>query len=139
MSTIASPVSEIEKLRFEPFPASKAVAVTKAVRHDRVVLAVGGNGTIYTQSVSEHAFYSFGKWPFTDGVINALYRAGVITHKAKAQHLKLAGERDARRSRSYHAAQIRDHAKALGIRLTKSQLEKIAAETPELPAERETA
>lgn len=127
MACVSSPIQQIDDLSIESLPTGKPVAAEKVVRIDGLILIVGKNGRLYAHG---HRFdgrfsYTFGTWPWTDPLMKALAKAGVISKEAAKQHAEKAAEFTAKREAKNAADRLVYVAKEAGIKLTARQLAQI--------------
>lgn len=125
MGWLSSCVKPIGEARFEALPSRKLKNIKAVVCIGHIVFAESNNGTIYTtgeMSKGMHLCGTGSDYP----AVKALVAFGIITAKQALEHGAAKRDSDAN-YKSYRAAicSIDDLEKA-GIKLTKSQLKKIA-------------
>lgn len=129
MSTIQSKFDDISKIRFEPLTAA-VVAVVKLTRVDRTVVALGANGTVYTDGVSAHCYYHDGHEGKLSRVLDGCVKLRLLTAKAVEQHKAATKARSDKAHNEWAAESIIDNAKDLGLNLTAAQQAKLASYLP---------
>lgn len=130
MSKVAhvwSPVEEIEHLTIQELPSNKLIKSAKVVCIDDVVVVVSERGGIYASGKRFRGgwSYTFGQYPWTTGLINCLHKHGVITKKARDQHLQMCVDLERKNDEKRAAKYLEDHASVLGIKLTPKQKQRI--------------
>ncbi len=128
MTTIFSPIQEINDLVIYEMPKNKPLTAEKVVRVGDVVVAVTKTGRIYAHGRGFNGKYSytFAVWPWSDGLIKALAKAGIISKNAAQQHMKLAEERDKKRHSKQRAESFEFAAQQCEILLTPRQKARLA-------------
>ena len=124
MSRLNSKLDSINELRLEPLPGGKALKAVKVARIDTTIVALGENGTIYSNAVLSHFSY-----PVTHGregmllgrVLDACIKLGVLSPKVVAEHKADAKARHDREVRKSAAETVLYYAKEAGVKLTAKQ------------------
>ena len=101
MSTLLSPVREIKDLYFDVLPSSRVVKLVKGVRVGRVTVLLGANGNLYSPSIDARREYSCSDWLWSDSLMRALVKLGVISKASLAEHMEAAKLRDATKTVDY--------------------------------------
>lgn len=125
MSRLNSKLHSINELRLEPLPGGKALKAVKVARIDSTIVALGEDGTIYSNSVEAHFSY-----PVTHGregmrlgrVLDACIKLGVLSSKAVAAHKADAKARQEKDARKFAAIAVLESATEACVKLTAKQL-----------------
>lgn len=124
MGRMISNESEIHNLRFRPFP-TKPVNV-RIVRSGNVMIGIGKNGTVYTNSrAALNGAFVIGDWPWTDATMRALVSMGVISQDVVDRHMADVEKRSLEQSRKRAYESLAELSKEFGIKFTDAQLRKI--------------
>lgn len=121
MTSFLSPVEKINRLVFNPIPTGRPVALDKMLRVSGFVVIVDAKGKLYSPNLKDRVCYSCETWPWSDSLLRALVKLGVITSEEMDAHLKRAKEIDNLRSRRNAAKELKRYANRLGMKLTASQ------------------
>ncbi len=119
---LASPIPEIEAVRFAPIPKLLAVE-GKILRDNSITIIHAKDGTLYTNL--RPGFYGFGEWYFTKTLLNAMVKFKFITKAQRSEHLNAVKRRGERNSKRSAAEGMLSSAARAGIKLTKAQLRAI--------------
>lgn len=125
MSRLNSKLDSINELRLEPLPGGKALKAVKVARIDTTIVALGEDGTIYSNSVQSH--FSYPATHAREGmrlgrVLDACIKLGVLSAKAVKEHKADAKARQDREERKYAASDVLSSAAKAGLKLTEKQL-----------------
>lgn len=121
MSTLSSPVQAISELRLHRLPAGKKIEVTHAIRHDGTTYILGLDGTIYSNRISDRAFYPLSAYGWATTMLRGLIKLGVVKRKDAEAHIAAAKQADRDRENQHSAASFEHDARKLGIELTAAQ------------------
>lgn len=126
MTSVCTPIDEIDRLWFSKIPRGRPIQVDRMVCVDGVTLIVGKNGKLYAtgKRFADNVAYAVGVYPWTNGLIRALYKLKVISHKAMQDHLALCKKHSEASSKRYAQDRLLSGAAALGIKLTAAQKRK---------------
>ena len=118
MSSIMSPVDDIDSLQFHQLP-TKPINVTKAVRVGRVHVFVDAAGKVYSTQVMGSRCYT----PASnlEDTLRGCKLLGVLSPEAVAQHKAYSKALREKRDRKYAAEDFLRSAQELGLRLTDAQ------------------
>lgn len=119
---ITSPVEDISRLWFYPFPA-RPTKVVKAMRVGRTHVAVGASGRIYSSQAEGPC-----RWSSVQRMaptIEALIALGLLTAEAIVQHKAAEADERAQKNQRIAATQVLDAHESCGVKLTESQLKKL--------------
>lgn len=119
---ITSPVDDIARLWFYPFPA-RPTKVARAIRVGTTHVAVGENGRIYSsQAQGPFRWSSIRRMAQT---VDGLIALGMLTPAAVQQHKDAEQEERDARDRRMAATQMLEVHEHCGVRLTESQLKRL--------------
>ena len=125
MTSLISNVDEIDSLYIKDMPAGKPIKTCRAVRVDNETLFINDKGEVYT---TRHK-----GWAFLPGcevsikMATALHKLGAITEVQLNAHLEYGKAVSKRRDLLWNAGRVEEASKFLGIKLTPTQLEILAA------------
>lgn len=125
MSTLNSKLDSIKQLSLEPIPGDKALKAVKVARIDSIIVALGEDGTIYSNSVQSHLSYAVphGCEGMRLGrVLDACIKLGVLSAKAVKEHKADAKARRDREERRYAASTVLSSVAKAGVKLTAKQI-----------------
>ena len=125
MSGISTECEEINKLVFEPLTA-EIRKVTKIMKNKGCIVAVGENGTIYTNVIPAKAFY-YGLSDRAGSVVEALIKMKVLTKPTTEKYLKEQENRQVNAVRLARLDLMHTYATMLGFEFTPEQLKKFPA------------
>lgn len=127
MSSIMSPVEKLDDLYFHPLPAGKPIRIAKAVRVKNLTVMQGENGRLYATGggFRDRVCYTVSEWPWTEAMMSALCKLGVITPEQRDWHLAVCRDRDRERDMKHHAWMLQTGAERLGVPLPKAAREAI--------------
>lgn len=124
MSTICSPIEEIDNLWLERLPSGKILREATVVRYDNVTVIIPKKGyPIYSSSIQNHVSYSTGHGPWFDGMMKCLHRAGVISKKAIDDHMARVKAISERQSKEWALKDLNRISEKFGIKFTEKQLQ----------------
>lgn len=101
MSRFLSKVQSISDLKLEPFPNKRSVKVTRVAVSDGAIVALGADGTIYSNSVRKHCAYH----NLPPRVMRSIVKLRVLSLEAVREHehnVKVQREKEERYWRSQH-------------------------------------
>lgn len=132
MSSIGSKIDEIENLQIDPMPSGVVMRGEAVVRCGEVIVVVPAKGgKIYSPNFSKGVHYSIGVWPWTEGMMKALWRLGIISRKAMDMHISSVSEIEKARERMADFERMEGYARKYGFNLTSEQVEAMKCEPME--------
>lgn len=130
MTMIISHVKAINNLFIRPLPAGKPVRVEKAVRVSGITVFVGSKGTLYCDAIKSYA-YTPSIYPWTDAMMRALEKLGVITRDQRMEHVRRCKEIDAVRDKKWRWKHLLECSEKYGFKVTAEQRSKLCPEGKE--------
>jgi hypothetical protein len=129
MSSIGSSVGEIENLRIDCMPSGRVMRGATVVRCDDVIVVVPAKAErIYSPNISNHVHYAIGVWPWTEAMMKALWRMGIISKQAMDTHTSHVAELEKARESMADLDRMERYARKYGFELTSEQVEAMKCE-----------
>jgi len=119
MSSFASKINDIKKLRFEPIPTSP-IDVVQAVRCDQTSALLGADGLVYTDAVRKRVCYS-GVGHRHEDLFRCCVKLKVVTASCVREHIATQKRISLVCSRKWAAENALSSLKVLGIEPSPTQ------------------